>query len=103
MPTCPECAQLLAAEAKRCPSCGHDLHSRPLSERVPSDRDEEAENDELLAAIASEGAVTPPPPWVPPLEERLRPASTDAPAPPRTDEGDVLPAPEKKSFFRRRR
>ena len=55
MSKCPECAQILAPDAVRCPRCGNDLHARRLPPERRSDRDEQADADELLAAaIATE-------------------------------------------------
>jgi len=71
-----------------------------------ADKDDERDKDELLAAIAAEGTDRPPPPWVPSLEERLRPDAVRA-GPPATHSGpevrDVLPEREKKPFWRWKR
>jgi hypothetical protein len=105
MARCTECAQLLAPEATKCPSCGHDLHPRPLPPERRTERDEEQDADELLAAaIATEGTSTPPPAWAGSDDER--PPTPVAPPPrPAPDEEirDVVPEPEKKSFWRRLR
>ena len=101
MSTCPQCSQLLAAEATSCPACGHDLHTRRLAD-PPLDRDPERDRDELLsAAIADEGMSAPPPRWVASLEARLAP--TPAPLVEGEVVADVLPEPEKKPRWRRRR
>lgn len=105
MSRCPECAQLLAPEATKCPSCGHDLHPRPLPFEVRSERDEEQDADELLAAaIATEGTGAPPPAWAG-SDKARPPAPVPAPGAPRQEEevGDVVPEPEKKSFWKRLR
>ncbi|HEX7165762.1 MAG TPA: zinc ribbon domain-containing protein [Acidimicrobiales bacterium] len=94
MTKCPECAQLLAPEARACPACGHDLRARPLAD-ARDDRDEEQDNDELLAAVVQEGAHRPPPPWVPSLEDRMKPKPNTNP------EVDVVPAPRRVSWWRR--
>lgn len=114
MSTCPQCAQILAPEARACPACGHDLHVRRLAEPM-AEHDPEAGTDELLAAaIAEEGINHAPPPWVAPLEQRLRPAPTTATASHAGPNGDgdddrltdVIPAASRggtrRRLFRRR-
>ena len=101
MSTCPQCAQLLSADADHCPACGHDLHARRLQPDEIADKDPEQDRDELLtAAIATEGTAKPPPPWVPSVEERLKPLAGDHDEEVR----DVVPAdvPFKKPPFWRR-
>jgi hypothetical protein len=93
MTTCTACAQLLDAEARRCPACGNDLRTRRLA--VPrADHDDELDADLLLtAAIAVAGTHGPPPPLVPPLEQRLRAGATPlVHALRHDDQGDLLPA-----------
>ena len=108
MSTCPECAQILGADATRCPSCGHDLHRRPMPPERRIDRDEEHDADELLAAaIATEGTSKPPPPWTAGADDGATTAPPAIAAARPVDEiGDVVPGDagrEKRPFWRRRR
>jgi hypothetical protein len=107
MATCPECAQLLAPEVAKCPACGHDLRLRRVQLDEPVAHDDEQDRDELLtAAIVAEGPNKPPPPWVPSLEDRLRPV-IDLRTPPELVDGeelgDLVPAGgDRRPFWRRR-
>ncbi|HVM10265.1 MAG TPA: hypothetical protein VM345_17515 [Acidimicrobiales bacterium] len=98
MSACPECAQLLSPEAASCPACGHDLRVR-RQPRPPLDRDEEQDNNELLAAAIADAASMP----------RQRPGigSPAAGVPSATiaeeDVGDLVPARSRLRFWRRNR
>ena len=101
MSTCPECAQLLSVESSRCPRCGHDLRTRRLAPERRSDHDDQQDADELLAAVVAaetpkwsrDGVEVKRPPLV-----AASPLGSDA-----TELRDLVPAQEKKPFWRRRR